>query len=509
MSTLETEKSPEVLRALVKVIAAHNDKLQRELDRFRNEAALSGQLKLNIEDQLTVLRRIIFGRKSEKRSGKRPRGQEEDETLLHSQQILPPLKDEQTKKLDEQIVYHEMSTKELLAESVLRGLLNPSADQWEHAKNFYDESTEVTVIERQYVKLVHRRQKYKLKSEFCDINGKQVIVTADGAAKLLPGSQYSIDFASSVVSDKYISHIPLERQTRQMESLGLEKLSTKVLYNVCLTSSVHLEEMVLRIRDEVLSCGLCVHSDETPWPIQVKTQDDGYMWVISNSAGSYYRFEPTRAGEVIRETLAGYTGSVMADGYVGYNRLGKMTGIVLANCWAHVRRKFFDCQENFPEQSVEILDLVDELFAIERKAKSFEELKSLREKESEPLIEKIFAWLTQNQERCRPDDGLNKAIKYNLRYWSGLIKFLKDVKIPLSNNEAERTIRHAVMGRKNFYGSRTHNGADVAATLYTVIESCKKVELDPRIFLNMALKLASRGDVVPTPLEHARQIRQI
>ena len=125
MSTLETEKSPEVLRALVKVIAAHNDKLQRELDRFRNAAALSAQLKLNIEDQLTVLRRIIFGKRSEKRDGKRPRGQSEAETLLHSQQILPPLKEEQTKKLDEQVIYHKMSTEDLLAESVLRGILKP------------------------------------------------------------------------------------------------------------------------------------------------------------------------------------------------------------------------------------------------------------------------------------------------------------------------------------------------------------------------------------------------
>jgi transposase len=366
----------------------------------------------------------------------------------------------------------------------------------------------VTVIERKYVKLLHRRQKYKLKSEYCLGDEKQVIVTADGADKLLPGSMYSIDFASSVVSDKYVSHIPLERQTRQMESLGLGKLSTKVLYNLCETSSVHLEEVALRIRDEILTCGLCVHSDETPWPIQVKTQDNGYMWIISNSAGSYYRFEPTRSGEVIGETLKSYTGPVLTDGFVGYNRLGKINGIILANCWAHVRRKFFDAQENYPEQATEILDLIDTLFAIERRAKSFEELKTLRIEESAILIDKILTWLTDNKNKCRPDDGLHKAIAYNLKYWSGLIKFLKDVKIPLSNNEAERTIRHAVMGRKNFYGSRTHNGADVAAVLYTVIESCKKVELDPRMFLNMALKIASRGDPVPTPLEYARQIRQ-
>jgi transposase len=472
---LERETSPEVLRELVKVIAAQNEKLQRELDNFRNAEALAAQQTLNLEDQLVALRRIIFGRRSEKRAGSRPRGQDDAEILLHSQSILPPLKDEQVKKLDEEIVYHELSKEELVAESVLRGLLNPSADQWKMVEGFVDESVEVTVIERQYKKLRHQRQKYKLKPEFCVGDDKQVIITADGADKLLPGSTYSIDFASSVVADKYISHTPLERQTREMASLGLPGLSTKVLYTLCLTSSIHLEEVAERIKDDVLKCGLCVHSDETPWPIQVKTQDDGYMWVISNSAGSYYRFEPTRSGEVVRESLKGYTGPVLTDGYVGYNKLGKWPGINLAFCWAHVRRKFFDAQESFPEQCTEVLDMIDKLFEIERGAKTFAELVKLREEKSTPLITEIEKWLRVNLEKCRVDDGLRKAIDYAQKYWAGLIKFLKDEKIPLSNNEAERTIRHAVMGRKNFYGSRTHNGADVAATLYTVVESCKKV----------------------------------
>ncbi len=507
MQALEEENSPEVLRALVKVIAAHNEKLEKELTKLRNAAAAETQQKLNIEDQLVTLRRIIFGRRSEKRAGPRPRGQDDADILLHSQSILPRLKSEQVKKLEEDLVYHELSGEELAAESLLRGLIDPSAGQWSKVEGFFDESIEVTVIERQYRKLRHRRQKYKLKSEFCPDEEKQVIITADGADKLLPGSQYSIDFAAAVVADKYVSHMPLERQTREMASLGLPGLSTKVLYNLCLTSSIHLEEVTVRIKNEILNCGLCVHSDETPWPIQVKTQDSGYMWVISNSAGSFYRFEPTRSGEVVRETLKGYAGAVLTDGYVGYNKLGKWPGINLAFCWAHVRRKFFDIQESFPEQSKAILDMIDELFKIERLAKNFVELEKLRREKSTTMILQIEKWLEENHHKCRVDDGLRGAIAYAQKYWSGLIKFLQNEKIPLSNNEAERTIRHAVMGRKNFYGSRTHNGADVAATLYTIIESCKKVEVDPRTFINMALHLAARHEHVPTPLEYARQIR--
>lgn len=270
---------------------------------------------------------------------------------------------------------------------------------------------------------------------------------------------------------------------------------------------VHLEPVAEKIRIDILSSGLCIHCDETPWPIQIKEQDDGYMWVIANRAGSFYSFEPTRSGKVIAKTLEGYKGPALADGYVGYNRLKAMEGIILANCWAHARRKFTDIADNYPEETKEILDIIDELFKVERKAKTFEELKTFRNEESAIIVAEIKAWLLRPHEAARPEDYLTGAINYCLNQWRGLTLFLDDVRVPLTNNEAERTIRHAVMGRKNFYGSRTHNGADTTATLYTIVESCKKVELDPRTYINMAVKLLAKGEPVPTPLEYARITR--
>ncbi len=76
------------------------------------------------------------------------------------------------------------------------------------------------------------------------------------------------------------------------------------------------------------------------------------------------------------------------------------------------------------------------------------------------------------------------------------------------NNEAERTIRHAVVGRKNYYGAATHGGADTAATLFSIIESCKKNDIDPRSFLLMSLQCAARNENLITPLAYARKLRQ-
>ena len=87
--------------------------------------------------------------------------------------------------------------------------------------------------------------------------------------------------------------------------------------------------------------------------------------------------------------------------------------------------------------------------------------------------------------------------------------FIKDVRIPLSNNEAKRTIRHAVMGRKNYYGSGNHAGAEAAATLFTIIESAKKNDVDPRTYLLLALKQVARGEEPETPLAYARRTRAV
>jgi transposase len=502
--TLDNETNPEVLRMMAKWLHGHVERLEGEVKNLREKVAekeKQEQLKLAIADQLLAFRKIIFGASSEKRPGHRPRGSDDEQLLLHSQALLPPPKEKDVKDLPSDITEYEFTAEELKAESVAREIDNPSSEQWEEIPGFYDESTEVSVIERRYCLKKIRRKKCRLKKEF-NTSEKEIIITAPGPEKLAIGSRYSIDFAISVVTDKYVSHTPFERQSREMESLGLKRISTKTLYSLSIAVSVHLEQVAARIRNEILNSKLTVHADETPWPIQIGG-DNGYMWVISNQAGAYYRFEPTRSGKIIEEMLQGYTGPVLTDGYTGYNRLEKIN-IALAHCWAHARRKFIEIEENYPQDTEKVLNKMGELFAVEREAKNFEELEKLRLEKSKPIIDSIRNLLLELLQDARGESGLKKAINYTLKYWPGLTIFLKDVRVPLTNNEAERTIRHAVMGRKNSYGSRTINGADTSATLYTIIESCKKVEIDPREYIRMTVRLSAQGKEVPTPMEHAR-----
>lgn len=516
LKMLDTISNPEVLREYSKMVLAHAARLEKRIAEYETEAQKKAEdLRFSFADKLSSLNKIVFDHGQERRKTK-DRPFEPDyqssagavrEVLLHSEAILPPPKNDLKKaKLPRSEKIHELSESDKAQVLAEYGIADGRV---EAMAGFYEESTEVTVVERTYIETRHKRQKYRVISNSearPDEENKTIIVTARGPVKLLEGASYAVDFAVEVVSDKYLYHMPLERQIRQMERQGLIT-KPKTLYNLCAVSAAYLESIREKIKTEIRSENLCIHCDETPWPINNAKDSDGYMWILSNQMGAYYAFEPTRSGEVIGEILKGYSGSCLSDGYQGYNRLKSMKNVRLGNCWAHARRKFIECEENYPSESKEVLDLMDELFRIEHRATDYAHLKILRETDSKIFIEKIHEWLLRARPEARPESSLRKAIDYTLKYWSGLTEFLVDLTLPLTNNDAERAIRHAVMGRKNFQGSRSIDGADVTATLYTVIETCKRLALDPKSYLRYAITEAASGGDPLTPYELAKKER--
>jgi hypothetical protein len=87
--------------------------------------------------------------------------------------------------------------------------------------------------------------------------------------------------------------------------------------------------------------------------------------------------------------------------------------------------------------------------------------------------------------------------------WDGLRVFLDDPYVELDNNRTERSLRGVVVGRKNHYGSRSRRGTEVAALLYSLIESAKLAEVEPRAYLRVAVDAALSGETIPLPHEIA------
>jgi transposase len=501
----------EVLRPLMVQAAEHIEKLETELKQLREAKAAKDQAAFIMEEKVKLLRRSLFADSSESRAeaGDRPRERSEEEAMLFAQAAFPAPEESGAQKgkskgkdLASQTIVHEMSEAELQLEAKSRGLNGSWIDT-----GLFDQSTKIQVIERSYIKEVHQKRKYKFKPAQPEDLEKELIVTATGPSELLPGMNYTTEFVAGVVADKYISHVPLERQLREMESLGLKGMRNSTLSKLSALAAASLEPVAESVlKEDLLPSELALHLDETPWKVQNKHEQDGYMWVISNHRGSYYFFEPSRSAKVIVEKLLPFYGPLLSDGFSSYDTHIDLSKNPHAYCWAHARREFLPLEGHDPTVKP-ILDLIDDLFEIEREAKNFEELAQLRRTKSQPTLEHLKTGLYDELPKSREQSQKRKAIEYCLKRWSGLSLFVSDTRIPLSNNEAERTIRHAVMGRKNYYGSGSHTGAQTAATLFTVIESCKKNEIDPRTFILMSLNRVACGQSLETPLAYAKRIR--
>lgn len=485
ISEIEKETNIVFVKELAKVLFSSNVILQEEIARLKKEAVDGEQIKIELGDKLTVLRKRFFDKGNESLSPYRPNRTKNP--LPHNTPPVDVLGEYSSNLLREEILHETCACPKCSGEKIL-----PMKDQFE-------ESIEIDVVERTYTEKLHKRQKYRCKS--CES-----IVTAPGQDKLRAGSKYSIDFAVNVAVDKFSYHLPLERISRSMMEQGL-KVDTKQLYSLTEMLYINIEAIAEKVRREIIDYGY-INIDETPGKL-LKSNTRGYIWSITNKYGAYFQFETTRSGKVAEEMLKGFEGVIVNDAFSGYNRFSKVykSKIKVANCWAHARRKFIDCRDDYPKAD-EFLNMVSDLYRIEHKAKDFDHLQKLRSEESFAIVQKIWSWLEDQDGRYLKGAALGKAIKYTISIWGGLTQFLKDSKIPLDNNSAERSLRNPVKGRDNYNGYMTINGADTAMFFYTIIESCKILKINPRRYLSEMARRHWRKDDLLTPYEFAKSLNQ-
>jgi transposase len=361
----------------------------------------------------------------------------------------------------------------------------------------FEESSEIHVTERKYVLRRYKRQKYVCK-------GCNRIVAAPGPTKLTPGGEFSIHMGVQVADDKYHHHVPLSRQARQMALSGL-KVEPKTLFGL----TAHLESLLRNvpgmIKAEILSRPW-VAIDETRMKI-ISTKTNGHVWALANNYGTYYQYETTRSGQVAREMLRGFRGSVISDAFSGYDFLEGVPEIVHTFCWSHLRRKLFECKATYPE-AVPAIELIDELYGVEREAETMEQLEELRPTKSAEILARFDAYLDSRRGLFLSSGAFGKAVEYYDKRREEFSRFVQDANIPLDSNAVERSLRDAVMGRKNFLGFRTINGADVGMTFYTIIRTCRLLGLSPKSYMLVMAVRAARSEKVLTPYQWGTELAE-
>lgn len=492
MKPLSDETNPEVLRQAALILERENTKLiAKVLELQRENLQLKGvdssqlqQKLMELERQLANQNRARFGRSTEKRETPK------DKPERATQPGHGPREQPQLEIVPE---VHLLDEADKACPSC-GGALAEWAGQFE-------ESELVDAVERRFFIRKVRRQKYRCACGGC-------VETALGPTTLIPGGRYSPDFAVEVAVAKYLDHLPLQRQVKIMSREGLE-ITASTLWDQLDAAALALQPTYEKIRAHVLACDV-IGIDETHWKMLGNNggeheQKTWQTWVTAAPDAVAYKILPSRSAEAAREVLGEFAGIAMADGYGVYEHIAKDGRVTFAGCWAHARRKFFELEKVIAAATRdEILALIGELYAVEREANADRVvLARLRQERSRAIVTKIREWLFAHKQKALPRSAFAKAIDYTLDRWTALTRFLDDARIPLDNNASERALRGPVVGRKNHFGSKSQRGTEVAALFYTLCETAKLSDCDPKEYVRSCLYRALNGAPPLLPAELA------
>lgn len=306
---------------------------------------------------------------------------------------------------------------------------------------------------------------------------------------------------ANVLVAKYCDHLPLYRQAQIFARQGVE-IDRSTLANWVGGACWWLESLHQRLAAHVFA-STEIFADDTPIPVldpgrgRTKT---GRLWVYAREQRGWdgpdppaavYFYSPDRKGERPAAHLQGFRGTLQVDGYAGFERLTATGEVVLAACWAHARRKFYELQEAIGSPiAAEALRRIGELYAIEARIRgqSPEVRLRIRRAQSRPLVDQMRRWLDQELARIPARGRLAEAIRYALMRWDSLCRFLDDGRVELDTNPVERAIRPVALGRKNHLFAGSDGGGERWAVVCSLIETAKLNQVEPYAYLKDVLQ---------------------
>lgn len=446
-----------------------------------------------LEHENAWFRKQLFGRKSERRlrgssSEQLPLGElPEDrpppptETVRSYQRRLkkePPLSDADSTGLrfDESVPVETISVPDSRLEGLAEG------------KDYEVIREEVThrLAQRpgSYVVLRYVRKVVKL--------GTEAPSYPPAPPTVIERSYADVSFLAGLLIDKFVYHLPLYRQHQRLEAAGV-RLSRQTLTNLVARSVSLLEPIYYAQLSSILE-SVVLSMDETPIKAGRESKGklhQGYFWPLYGDKHEVaFPYSPTREYKTVRKILGSFCGTLLTDGYEAYERYAQQEKkVVLAQCWAHTRRKFVEAAKHEPVLCDTALDLIGKLYEHEeaiRETELTEEKKLLyRAEHAKPIVEHFFAWLSH---ACAEwillsSNPFSQAASYALERQRGLSVFLSDPNVAIDTNHLERALRVVPMGRKNWLFCWTELGAEVVGKIQSLLVTCKLHSVDPYTYL--------------------------
>ena len=376
-----------------------------------------------------------------------------------------------------------------------------------------EDSEFLTVVPKQYLVIRVMRHKYRCVSCHGDL------VTAPAPPRIKSGSSYSDEMAIDVAMTKYCDLVPIERYSKMAEREGLKGLPPQSLIESTHYLAAYVRGAYERLKGEITASRV-LHADETPHRMLEGDQKSSwFLWGFSGKRTSYFECHSTRSGDVASKLLTDSRCEyLMSDVYSGYGKAVRETNqarelegrpkIRSIYCNAHARRRFKEAAESFPGDAEFYLQMYDKIYGLEREVRSkppdrCSEALELR-RQMLPLFEAMRSRAVADTDGFSSKSSMGRAMSYFLGNFAEFTLFVTDATLPIDNNPQERLLRSPVIGRKTWYGTHSKQGAETAAILFSLVESCKLNQVNPREYFRRLVSALHQGQAAFTPHEFER-----
>lgn len=371
------------------------------------------------------------------------------------------------------------------------------------------EDSEQIEIDVKAHRRVIRRKRYL---QTCACLGCQKTITAPVPPKLIPKSLLGTSVWVEILLAKYFSHQPIERLLSSWELTGLNVSPSTV--NAGLKRLEPLFTPIYTALQERNRLSPYQQADETRWLVFVEKEGkEGHrwwLWVFNGIDTSVFVLDPYRSHDVPQgHFTAGISVILMVDRLSSYKAMTPVKEglILLAFCWAHVRRDFIAAAKSFPELkpwALEWLKWIRQAYRCNRDrlthlnrpefAKPDAELRAAMEQMKTRAAEQLSD--PKLRQPCR------KVLVSLQEHWTGLTRFVDDARVPMDNNASERSLRGAALGRKNYYGSNAEWSGRLAMMLFSIFATLPKWNINPRTWLRWYLDAcATAGGKAPADIQ--------
>ena len=391
-----------------------------------------------------------------------------------------------------------------------------------------DETSDVIEVDVQAYTRRIQRPAY-VRNPGCHCPDVPAVITAPPLPRLIPRSPYGVSFWVDILLNKFQYSQPTHRHLQDLNDRSLPVSPGTVAGGLQAIAPL-FEPIMAALHQQQMSEDL-FHNDETRWEVFIEVEGKighrWYLWMTRSKSVIYFVLDPSRSADIPGAHFAGLQGErviIVCDRYSAYKKLARLTdAILLAFCWAHVRRDHLDAGRSHKALEPWALDWkerIGELYhrnhlrlehwdserPLDQQSETFDQHHQAVQETLQGMHEKATRLSEDDEERL--DEATlalsrsarkqqRKVSKSLLAHWPGLTLFVENPQVPLDNNLAENTIRGPVTGRKNYYGSGSLWSATLAAAAFSIFKTLGLWDINTRHWLSSYLTACAENGGKP------------